>query len=440
MEKGQGIFMNLEQKLQILTDAAKYDASCSSSGSNRQNRGGVGNGASMGICHSWSDDGRCVSLLKILQSNVCAYDCIYCLNRKSSDLPRATFEPRELAELTIEFYKRNYIEGLFLSSAVVKDPNHTMELMIQTVQILRNEMNFNGYIHMKAIPGASSILLDQAGFLADRMSVNIELPSAESLTLLAPDKTRESILTPMGYIQKKREDMERRGKQRLFNPAGQSTQMMVGASRENDRHIVKLASSLYKNFQLKRVYYSAYVPIVEDSRLPALPSPPLWRENRLYQADWLLRFYGFKAEELLTTGDWNFTIDYDPKTQWALESMHLFPLEINRAEYEMLLRVPGIGMISANRIVAARRTQTLRWEHLPKLGIVMKRAQHFITCEGKYKGAYGFTEPLIRQALAESTGKYKRKRQPMDQISLFEESPPNVPLLSNLLSARTGQL
>lgn len=420
--------MNIEKKLQILADAAKYDVSCSSSGSRRKNQGGVGSGAYSGICHSWSDDGRCISLLKILQSNVCDFDCIYCVNRKSNDLPRATFTSEELAELTIQFYKRNYIEGLFLSSAVVKNPDYTMELMIQTVRLLREKYKFGGYIHMKAIPGASPESLDQAGFLADRMSINIELPSAKSLAALAPDKTKEKILFPMSYIKNKKNEMFHESKKKLYTPAGQSTQMMVGASQENDRHIIRLASSLYKTFQLKRVYYSAYVPIVEDNRLPALPSPPLWRENRLYQADWLLRYYGYQAEELLAQGEGNFSPDYDPKTQWALEHLDRFPLELNKAEYEEILRVPGIGVLSANRIVVARRSQTIRFEDLKRIGVVLKRASFFITCSGKYQGAFPFEERWLRMALVEQ--KRKKKVQEEKQISLFADSVTDTPISS----------
>lgn len=418
--------MEIERKIQILTDAAKYDVSCSSSGSKRANKGGVGNASVAGICHSWADDGRCISLLKILQSNACCYSCVYCVNRKENDIPRATFTPRELADLTIQFYKRNYIEGLFLSSAVVKNPDHTMEMMIQTVQILRNEMGFFGYIHMKAIPGANPKLIEQAGFLADRISVNIELPSQNSLTLLAPDKTKENILTPMGYIQKKKEEQAwggRKGRSSIFVPAGQTTQMMVGASPENDRHILNLAAGLYKKYEMKRVYYSAYMPIVEDSRLPALLAPPLWRENRLYQADWLLRFYGFQAEELLTQGDGNFSPHYDPKTQWALENLHFFPVEVNRADYENLLRVPGIGVLSAKRIMVARRAHSLSIEDLKKLGVILKRAQHFITCSGRYGGAYSLDERILRTVLAETKkGSTYGKKGAENQMSLFNET------------------
>ena len=419
--------MDIERKIQILTDAAKYDVSCSSSGSKRANRGGTGNAAMAGICHSWADDGRCVSLLKILQSNACSYSCVYCVNRKENDIPRATFTPHELANLTMQFYKRNYIEGLFLSSAVVKTPDHTMEMMLQTARILRQELGFFGYIHMKAIPGASPELIEQAGFLADRISVNIELPSQNSLTLLAPDKTKEHILTPMGYIQKKKEEQAwggRKGRSSVFVPAGQTTQMMVGASPENDRQILALASGLYKKYEMKRVYYSAYMPIVEDTRLPALLAPPLWRENRLYQADWLLRFYGFQAEELLTQGDGNFSPHFDPKTQWALDNLHFFPVEVNRADYESLLRVPGIGVLSAKRIVVARRAHSLSLEDLKKLGVTLKRAQHFITCSGKYGGAYSLEERILRSVLAETTkgSTCGKKRLVENQMSLFNET------------------
>lgn len=417
--------MDIERKIQILTDAAKYDVSCSSSGSKRQNKGGIGNAAVSGICHSWSDDGRCVSLLKILQSNACSFSCVYCVNRKENDIPRATFTPQELAQLTIDFYKRNYIEGLFLSSAVVKSADYTMEMMIQTARILRDQMGFNGYIHMKGIPGASPQLLEEAGFLADRMSVNIELPSQNSLQLLAPEKTKDKILTPMGYIQKKREEQEnqkRKKRREIFVPAGQSTQMMIGASPETDKHILTLASSLYQKYQMKRVYYSAYVSVVEDSRLPAVITPPLWRENRLYQADWLLRYYGFNANELLAGDEKNFSPDFDPKTQWALTNIQYFPVEVNRASYEQLLRVPGIGVLSAKRILVARRAQKLRVEDLKKLGVVLKRAQHFITCSGRYAGMYSLDDRILSGVLRESkkTPRYGKKNE--HQLSLFNEA------------------
>jgi putative DNA modification/repair radical SAM protein len=411
--------MEIERKIQILTDAAKYDVSCSSSGSGRRNIGGVGNARLAGICHSWADDGRCISLLKILQSNICSFNCAYCVNRKENDIPRASFAPRELADLAIEFYKRNYIEGLFLTSAVVKTADYTMEQMIETARILRQEMGFGGYIHMKAIPGASPILLERAGFLADRISINIELPSQKSLILLAPDKTKENILTPMGYIQKRREEGGLSRRRSLFVPAGQSTQMMVGASPESDRHIIRLASSLYRKFQMKRVYYSAYVPIVEDYRLPMPAQPPLWRENRLYQADWLLRFYGFQAEELLTKGDGNFSPYFDPKTQWALENLDFFPVEVNKADYEALLRVPGIGVLSAKRILVARKAHSLSLENLKKLGVVIKRAQHFITCTGRYGGSYSLNERVLAGVLAEGKKSYGSSGEV--QMSLFNE-------------------
>jgi len=391
--------METERKIQILADAAKYDVSCSSSGSRRQNTGGTGNACFAGICHSWADDGRCISLLKILQSNVCAYNCLYCVNRKDSDIPRASFTPRELAELTINFYKRNYIEGLFLSSGVCGNADNAMERMVETASILRQEMNFCGYIHMKAIPGADSTLLEKAGFLADRISVNIELPSNQALALLAPDKTRENILLPMDYLENRRQE-QRGSRQSSFIPAGQSTQMIVGASPENDRQIITLADSLYRRYKLKRVYYSAYIPVVKDNRLPALSAPPLWRENRLYQADWLLRFYGFQAEELLDGSEGNFSPNYDPKIQWALNHLHVFPVEINKAPYEMLLRVPGIGVRSAKRILSARRAHSLAYEDLGKIGVVVKRACHFITCSGRYAGTHSLRQDILTQVLS----------------------------------------
>lgn len=394
--------MDTEQKIQILADAAKYDVSCASSGSRRRNHGGTGNACFGGICHSWSDDGRCISLLKILQSNVCSYNCLYCVNRRDNDVPRASFAPRELAQLALDFYKRNYIEGLFLSSGVCGNADNAMERMIETARILRQEMGFCGYIHMKAIPGADRALLDQAGFLADRISVNIELPSSQALAQLAPDKNRENILLPMGHLEQRRLEYQGR-KKHPFAPAGQSTQMIVGASPETDRQIIRLSAALYQRYALKRVYYSAYVPVMQDHRLPALEQPPLWRENRLYQADWLLRYYGFQADELLQKGTGNFSPEYDPKTQWALENMEYFPVEVNRAPYETLLRVPGIGVISAKRIMVARRVHSLAAEDLSKLGVVMKRARHFLTCSGHYAGSYDLRPDVLSRVLSNKT-------------------------------------
>lgn len=380
--------MDIFEKLEILTDAAKYDASCTSSGSQRGQGGSIGNTMNCGICHSWSADGRCISLLKVLYTNYCEFDCAFCINRKSNDVKRTAFTPRELADLTINFYRRNYIEGLFLSSGVIKNADYTMELIIKSLRILRYEYGFNGYIHAKVIPGTSPELVQQIGLIADRVSVNIELPSAESLQKLAPQKSKANILTPMRSIAQHAEQ----SKQELalyrhapkFAPAGQSTQMIVGASGESDLHILRLTQGLYDKFSLKRVFFSAYIPVNEDRLLPATDTkPPLLREHRLYQADWLLRFYHFRAEELLDEEHTMFNEFLDPKCNWALNNMHLFPVEVNKAPYELLLRVPGIGVASAKRIVAARRVAYLDFDGLKKIGVVLKRAQFFITCKGK---------------------------------------------------------
>lgn len=408
--------MELLEKLSILADAAKYDVSCSSSGSSRKNTpGGIGNGAVAGICHSWSDDGRCISLLKILFTNYCIYDCTYCINRASNERPRAAFTPREVADLTINFYRRNYIEGLFLSSAVMKTPDYTMELLLKTIRILREEYRFNGYIHLKAIPGADYSLIAQAGKYADRMSVNIELPSRQSLKLLAPDKNLTDILTPMKNIgqaiSQYREEKKKYRKADSFVPAGQSTQLIVGASPEPDYQILKISETLYESFNLRRVYYSAYVPVNSDNLLPAVRRPPLLREHRLYQADWLLRFYKFKADELLDRENPNFDIELDPKANWALRNLEFFPVEINKADYELLLRVPGIGVKSARRIITARRNGSISYYDLEKFGVVLKRARFFITCQGKYYGGIPLREDLIRSRLI--PGKDK------EQLSLF---------------------
>lgn len=381
--------MDVFDKLTILTDAAKYDVACTSSGVNKKAKaGGIGNASAQGICHSFSADGRCISLLKVLMTNRCAYDCKYCVNRRSNDTPRASFTPRELADLTINFYRRNYIEGLFLSSGVVKNPDYTCEQMIEALRILREEYRFSGYIHAKAIPGADSLLLNRLGLLADRMSVNIELPSQASLQLLAPDKTKHSILSPINYIQNRIQEnsheLVKYKHSQKFVPAGQSTQMIVGASPETDFQILNLTESLYKKYKLKRVFFSAYMPVTNDSLLPAVDTkPPLLREHRLYQADWLLRFYGFSAKELLDQQNQSFNPYLDPKCNWALNHMDFFPIDVNRAPFQDLIRVPGIGVKSAMRIVTARRASTLRFDGLKKLGVVLKRAQYFITCSGK---------------------------------------------------------
>ncbi len=417
------VVMDVFDKLKILTDAAKYDVACTSSGLNRTSRGdGIGSAASCGICHTFSADGRCVSLLKILMSNVCAYDCVYCVNRKSNDVPRATFTPREIADLTIGFYRRNYIEGLFLSSAVVGDPTRTTELMTEALRILREEYKFYGYVHAKAIPGADADALYRLGLLADRMSVNIELPSEKSLTLLAPAKTRQAILSPMaqirdGITQSKTEIVKYKHAPR-FAPAGQSTQMIVGASGESDCHILRLTQSLYRRYSLKRVFFSAYVPTVSSSLLPSADSkPPLLREHRLYQADWLLRYYGFTAEELLRE-DENFNLYLDPKCHWALGHLEQFPVNVNSAPYEMLLRVPGIGVTSAKRIVAARRSRSLDETALKKIGVVLKRARYFIEW-GARNADVRLTENVILRSLLSDVS-YARLGS--KQLSIFDNA------------------
>lgn len=386
--------MELADKLTILAYSAKYDVACTSSGVDRAGRhGSLGCCTAPGICHAFTPDGRCVSLLKVLYSNACAYDCSYCVNRRSQDIRRATFTPRELAELTIGFYRRNYIEGLFLSSAVLGSPDATMEKMIEALRILRQEYHFNGYIHAKTIPGADPRLIEQIGLLADRLSVNIELPSEVSLNELAPDKKKAAILKPMGQIAaqsaQSRQELAVYKKAPAFAPAGQSTQMIIGASPETDYHIMRLSEGLYKKYALKRVFYSAYLPIVADRRLPALDTqPPLLREHRLYQADWLLRYYHFSAAELLSREEPNFDPYLDPKCSWALRHPAFFPVEVNTAGLEELLRVPGIGPKSARRILQARRMQRLGMPELKRIGVVLKRAQYFITCNG-CAGAHG---------------------------------------------------
>ena len=400
--------MNIEEKLSILAESAKYDASCSSSGSNRKNEGGMGNGHISGICHSFTSDGRCVSLLKILMTNACMYDCKYCINRKSNNIKRAILTPEEIANLTINFYKRNYIEGLFLSSAIIKDADYTMKLMIEAIYLLRNKYKFNGYIHTKCIPGSSKYLIDELGKLSDRMSANIELPSNNNLKLLAPDKKSNNIFGAMSEIKNERKN------NRKFVPAGQSTQMIIGASDDSDYQIINLTEGLYNKFDLKRVYYSAYVPVNVDRNLPAIKTPPLKRENRLYQADWLLRFYGFKANELLTPKNPNFNLLIDPKANYALNNIDNYPIEINTADYKDILRVPGIGVTSAKRIMMTRKVAHLDFDTLKRIGVVLKRAKYFITCDGKYYSKTGtFKKDIIyRQILLEGNIK---------QLSLFHD-------------------
>ena len=370
------ILMELKEKLIILSDSAKYDASCSSSGSTRKNSKGIGNAAYAGICHSFASDGRCISLLKILMTNCCIYDCKYCINRKSNNIKRAIFTPEEICTITINFYKRNYIEGLFLSSGIIKSPDYTMELMIKTIYLLRHKYHFNGYIHAKAIPGASEILIKKLGSLVDRMSANIELPTDSGLKLLAPNKETNKVTKIMSYV--------KMNQNKSFTPAGQSTQMIIGATHETDLDIMNKSSSMYKNYNLKRVFYSAYIPVNKDKLLPSLITPPLTRENRLYQADWLLRYYGFKVSDILDEKNPNFNLLIDPKADWALRHMNEFPKEINNATYLELLKVPGIGVTSAKRIINSRKYFTINFNDLKKMGIVLKRAKYFITCNHKY--------------------------------------------------------
>lgn len=426
--------MEVMDKLRILTGAAKYDASCCSSGSDRQNTaGGIGSASIAGICHSFSGDGRCISLLKILFSNYCIYDCQYCVNRISNDVERASFTAHEIADLTIEFYKRNYIEGLFLSSAVVKNPDYTMEQLISAISILRYEYKFNGYIHAKAIPGSSPDLVRQLGFLCDRMSVNIELPSSQSLKTFAPQKTKENILTPMkqikGAINESKHELAVYKHAPSFVPGGQSTQMIIGATPETDRNILTLSENLYDRFGLKRVYYSAYVPIGTNPLLPTT-APPLLREHRLYQADWLMRYYSFRADELLDDENPNFSNLLDPKADWALRHMELFPVEINSAPYEMILRVPGIGVRSAMKIVRARRMSRLSFDDLRKMRISMKRAKYFITAGGKTFGNIWLRQEHIKPMMLADGGVAG-----YGQISLFDE-----PTREDRVKCLTGEM
>lgn len=415
-----------EKKLSILTSAAKYDASCSSSGSKRKNTThGLGNACFGGLCHSFTQDGRCISLLKILMSNDCIYDCKYCTSRCTNSVPRATATPDEICQLTIEFYKRNYIEGLFLSSSIFKSPNHTMEMLYETVRKLRVEYHFNGYIHLKGIPGADSLLVEKAGFLVDRMSFNIELPSEKSLTLLAPQKNKQNIITPMKMLAQDKYFVLPNKRRKDFIPAGQTTQMIIGASPESDAHILKLSEYMYQNYKMKRVYFSTYTPTNFDTSLLPTTQSSLIREHRLYQADWLLRFYGFTADEI--TGDKGFlSEEYDPKCAWALKNLHLFPVEINRASPELLLRVPGIGVKSAYRIMQARKYAKLDFNDLKRLRVVLKRAVHFITCNGKYLGAQ--SQRLIETSLSGIEQIDNSK-----QLSIFEQN-------QLALSALTGEL
>ncbi len=416
-----------EEKLRILTESAKYDVSCSSSGSKRKNEGGIGNGSAAGCCHSFTPDGRCVSLLKILMSNDCIFNCKYCMSRSDADVPRCTATPDEICELTIDFYKRNYIEGLFLSSAVCVSPNYAMERLLLTVKKLRLEYGFHGYIHLKGIPHADGALAEEAARYADRMSYNVELPSERSLKLLAPQKSKESLLLPMKKLAREALEFKAEKRKGYFLPAGQTTQMIVGASPEKDGQILRLSQSLYRATGLKRVYYSSYVPVVHDSLLPEIGGGAL-REHRLYQADWLLRFYGFNVEEIVPEGE-NLATEFDPKCAWALRNLHLFPVEVNRAPLEMLLRVPGIGARSAYKITEARRHATLTFDTLKKMRVVLKRARHFITANEKFYGVEN--AETVRGLLAAGEA-----QENAEQLSLFS-------LCSNretALSALTGEL
>lgn len=456
--------LEIEKKLEILSDAAKYDVACTSSGVERKgSQEGMGNATHCGICHSFAADGRCISLLKVLMTNECIYDCKYCINRRSNDTVRTSFTPQELCGLTIQFYRRNYIEGLFLSSGIRRSPDETMEQIYRVLFLLRRQYHFNGYIHVKGIPGASAELVQAVGYLADRMSLNLELPTAQGLQKLAPGKTREKILTPMrqiqngireqkllltdgGRIAKKPDNgsslylpgdgqilrekssygvSTSSGKQERFVPAGQSTQMIVGATQENDYQILTIAESLYRKFELKRVFYSAYVALNEDKDLPQVGTkPPLLREHRLYQADFLLRFYGFAAKELLSEEKPNFNVYLDPKCDWAIRHLEYFPVEINRADYEMLLRVPGIGVKSAQRIMRARRSAKLDFDQLKRIGVVLKRAHYFITCNGKMLYHTKIEEDYITRRILELD---HAKNWQMDyqmtyrQLSLFDD-------------------
>lgn len=412
------------EKLSILADAAKYDVSCSSSGSKRKNENkGLGNAEGMGICHAYTEDGRCVSLLKILLTNHCIFDCAYCVSRKSNDIKRAAFTVQEVVDLTINFYRRNYIEGLFLSSGIFKDPDYTMERLVLIAKKLRTEHKFNGYIHLKTIPGASDELLKEAGLYADRLSVNIEMPTKESLKLLAPDKKQEDMLKPMAFLKNEiiahKEENKGIIKAPLFAPAGQSTQMVIGATPESDWQILHLSDAFYKKMHLKRVYYSGYVPISNDNRLPAIGTPvPMVRENRLYQADWLLRNYGFQVNELLSAPDPFLDMQIDPKLNWALKNLHQFPVDINKADLEVIKRIPGIGLQSAQKIWEARKFSKLTWEHLKKFNIAANRAKYFVNLKTDTFTRKDYTPDQIRNfILATSHSKYAANHSP--QLHLF---------------------
>lgn len=439
--------LTLQEKLGILADAAKYDVACTSSGVDRKNGGqGLGNTLAAGICHSFAGDGRCISLLKILLSNDCVFDCKYCVNRRSNDVPRATFTPEEICRLTEGFYKRNYIEGLFLSSGVIQSADYTMELLYKTVVMLREVYHFYGYIHVKAIPGADAALIEKTGYYVDRMSCNLELPTAEGLTKLAPQKSRKKILAPMRQIQSRitenKNEIVLYRHAPKFVPAGQSTQMIIGATPDTDLQIMKVSESLYEKFSLKRVFYSAYVSVNNDEHLPVLPQgPPLLREHRLYQADWLLRFYGFKAKELLDEKCPNFNIVLDPKCDWAVRHLECFPVEVNRADYYTLLRVPGIGVHSAKRICQARKSATLDFDDLRKLGVVLKRALYFITCKGRMFYPVQWNEDYITRNLSERLpGVISQDTITYRQLSLFDDFHVTAPAArEDGMAALTGQ-
>ncbi|MBC7688653.1 MAG: putative DNA modification/repair radical SAM protein [Aquabacterium sp.] len=412
----------IQEKLAILADAAKYDVSCASSGSNRKNDNkGLGN-ASNGICHAYTEDGRCVSLLKILLTNVCIFDCAYCVSRKSNDIKRAAFTVQEVVDLTINFYRRNYIEGLFLSSGIFKNADYTMERLVLVAKKLRTEHKFNGYIHLKTIPGASEELMQQAGLYADRLSINVEMPTEKSLALLAPDKRREDMIRPMEDLKTaiiaNREEMKLFKSAPMFAPAGQSTQMVIGATPETDLEILFMANGFYKKFHMRRVYYSGYVPISNDNRLPAIGTPvPMIRENRLYQADWLMRFYGFKVQEIVNPDNPLLDTDIDPKLSWALRNLALFPLDINTADYHLLMRVPGIGIQSAQKICAARKFKLLTAEHIKKIGVAYNRAKYFISANGEFLKKDLQPMQIKQLILSEGVSKYQPNFSP--QLKLF---------------------
>lgn len=416
-------FARIQEKLEILADAAKYDVSCSSSGGNRKNNGGLGNSHASGICHSYTEDGRCVSLLKILLTNHCIFDCAYCVSRKSNDIKRAAFTVEEVVDLTINFYRRNYIEGLFLSSGIFKDADTTMERLVRVAKKLRTEHRFNGYIHLKSIPGASDELMKEAGLYADRLSINIEIPTEKGLKFLAPDKSHAEMMKPMYFVKNElilyKDERKIFKKTPKFAPAGQSTQMIVGATNETDLKIIKVANHFYQNFNLKRVYYSGYVPVLEDSRLPSIHSQvPMQRENRLYQADWLMRFYGFRADEILENTNPFLDLEVDPKLAWALRNREKFPVNINTAPKEMILRVPGIGTKSTGKILMARRFQKLNLEHLQKMGVAVNRAKYFVEFESENIFNRLLDEQNLRKILL-SGMKSKFQNPFSQQLSLF---------------------